>query len=119
MLVIVGCGQDGKVRIEGTVKLPGGKPVVQARVIAQDVGTGKWASGVTDENGHFTLGTEKADEGLPPGEYAISIVENQKDWDHPTPPQISPKYGNPATSGLKLTVDGGENKPLEFELAPP
>jgi hypothetical protein len=98
------------------------------------------ATGVTDKDGKFTLTTYQAGDGVPEGDYVISIMKvetpkrhegsgNVDSPDYVPPPEtpedalppaekhlLPKKYGNPAQSGLTHTVkSGGPNEP-KFEL---
>lgn len=112
---LFGCGPAGGAKVSGTVKQKDGTPLAKARITARCESTGRWASGVSDESGNFILGTEKAGEGLPPGEYTVIVVEDQGDWDHPSPPKISKKYANPVLSGLQFRLEGDDTV-LEWTL---
>lgn len=115
---ILGCG-SGNAHVAGVLKKADGSPLAGARVIAK-VAEGKaWASGVTDAQGKFSLGRERAGDGLEPGTYQVSITEEQKDWDHPTPPSISKKYASPTTSGLNFDATAGSAVNLELTLDAP
>ena len=117
---VLGCGSDGKSSVVGTITNSAGQPLVGARVTVRSDETGKWASGVTDKEGTFSLGTIEANEGLVPGQYGVIVVENRgSDSDHPLPRTISTKYGNPATSGISLTVETGKEAELSVKLDPP
>jgi hypothetical protein len=117
-LAVTGCRSGDKIEVSGTVKLNDGSPLVNARVTAMSTETAAWASGTTDQQGRFTLGTEIAGEGLAPGKYRLSVVEDQGDWDHPQPPKISRKFGNPETSGLTLKIENNSLPPLDLVLDP-
>ncbi len=113
-----GCG-SGNAKVTGVVKKADGSPLAGARVIAK-VAEGKaWASGVTDAEGKFSLGRERPGEGLEPGTYQVSITEEQKDWDHPTPPSISKKYASATTSGINFDATAGSAVNLELTLDAP
>ena len=114
----IACGSGSGTKVSGTLKLGDGSPVVKARVTARNDATGDWASGITNEEGFFELGTEKAGERLPLGSYQVTIIEDQGDWDHPTPPKISRKYNRPDTSGLMLTVEPGNSQTFDIVVDP-
>lgn len=81
--------------------------------------TGKSAYGQTNASGYFELGGEQQGDGIPPGEYNVTIVEDLGDEDNRRPRTISSKYRNPATSGLSLTVTAGEKAVLDAKLDGP
>lgn len=118
LAIAVGCGPPmGKVT--GTLETSDGKPLYRARVTVRNDATGEWATAVTDNQGRFELGTDKAGNGVPPGDYYVIVVEDQGDWDNPSPPMIATKYSKPATSGLKLQVIAGESLEFHAKLDPP
>ncbi len=128
----------GVVTVDGT-------PVAGATVMFTPVteGQGAAATGSTDENGVYTLtsvavgeAAAKAGAGTLPGEYFVGVsksvaetaMSEEEAYDKgveykPLPPGQAPKvkyvvpqkYNNPKTSGLKATVESGENDiPLEL-----
>lgn len=118
LAVSVGCGGGTTGTVEGQVMRSDGTPVVNARVTARAQGTGNWASDVTDEEGSFELLTSEKSANIPAGDYQVSVVEDEGDWDHPTKPTIAAKYNTPAASGLEFNLDAGESKTLELKLDP-
>ena len=79
-LTTVGCGGGSSfpdpVPVTGVVKL-NGSPVDGATVtfMTKD-GAGRSASGQTDGEGNFTLGTFSGDDGAIPGEYTVTITKS-------------------------------------------
>jgi hypothetical protein len=87
-----------------------------------------------DEEGNFELKTYVDGDGAPPGEYRVSIIARSvgparsPSKDSPVaaqpvtgaairiPPEISRKYANVDTSGIKVTVIEGENDLEPFVL---
>lgn len=117
---LCGCGGvydsyvAGKVTIDGTA-LPRGT------VTFHPVGDGPSAYGVIKGDGSYTLSTGR-EEGLPPGEYVVTVVANeestQKDPSSGAPPMpgkvITPAwYRSKSHSTLKFTAESGSN---EFDL---
>ena len=78
--------------------------------------TGKSASGWTDKDGHYELGTMEPGDGVLPGEYFVMLMEDRGDMDNPRPATISPKYRNPQVSGLKFSVEPGESTVFDVTL---
>ena len=81
------------------------------------------ATGVTDSNGKFTMGTNQAGDGAPPGLHKVAIVwagtgasgtpGNEEVIDNPAdlpkpPVEIPKKYQNADTSGLTQDVPKNE-----------
>tara|TARA_R110002072_G_scaffold302978_1_gene490648 strand:+ start:68272 stop:68748 length:477 start_codon:yes stop_codon:yes gene_type:complete len=75
--LVVGCGGGGVERpdrtsVSGTVTFAG-VPVTDALVVFSPAGEGRGATGITDSNGNFVMGTfEKADGALP-GDYIVLV----------------------------------------------
>jgi hypothetical protein len=87
-----------------------------------------------DADGNFELKTYIDGDGAPPGEYRVSIIARSagpgrspsKDapvTEQPAPgapiripPEVSKKYANVDTSGIKVTVMEGENNLEPFAL---
>lgn len=104
--------------MEGQITRTDGAPVVNARVTARESETGSWASDVTDDQGQFELMTSESSTQIPAGEYQVSVVEDEGDWDHAAPPTIAAKYNTPTTSGLSFQLNAGEDKNLDLKLDP-
>src|SRR5262245_39746565 len=78
--ILVGCGGTSKtVPTTGRVTY-NGKPVPRANVSFTPVeGSGRAASGLTDNNGYFKLGTFSTSDGALPGNYRISVIARGPD----------------------------------------
>ena len=87
-------------------------------MIARSEDTGKTANGQTDANGHYKLGTEKAGDGTPPGDYYVIVLEDLGDENNKRLPTIAVKYAKPSTSGLKFSVRAGEKTVFDMTLDP-
>ncbi len=115
-----GCARQGdRGSVTGTLQTSNGTSLQGANVIATSSETGKSAQGTTDQAGHFELGTAAKGDGIPLGNYNIGIAEDRGDPDDRRPPTIAARYRDPATSGIKLTVNAGESKELNLKLDPP
>jgi len=106
------------------------KPVPSANVSFTPVeGTGRAATGLTDSDGRYKLGTFSASDGAPPGKYRIHITAYGPSRP-PKPgetgsgmpgemmtgdPIIPKKYFQPDTSGLTYEVKRGSNT-ANFDL---
>ncbi|HID21451.1 MAG TPA: carboxypeptidase regulatory-like domain-containing protein [Planctomycetaceae bacterium] len=128
--------------VTGTVTLDG-KPVEGATVVfvPKEEGTGRAATGVTDSNGKYSLGTFASGDGVIPGEYLIKItkyrppstqqppVGDEEDEESEmrafleaqqgtqqtqTESELPVKYSNEQTSGLFFTVEAKDNT---FDIA--
>jgi hypothetical protein len=122
ILFIAGCGHKspmahvrGKVVYkDGTVPM-GGMCVVRFQPTESSTATvRKGASGDIHKDGTFEAWTRIPGDGVYLGEYGVSFAV----WTNATDPSSSvllPKYGSPATTGLKVTVDGDIDD-LKFEI---
>ena len=93
---------------------------------ALDNSTGQRPSGITDEQGNFTLGTGK-ENGAPPGEYIVTIIWLQKPpapaKPHGTEPppdatdQFLGRYADAKKSKLTVSIQAGVNQmdPIQLE----
>jgi len=116
LCVFAGCGGSDREKVSGTLLHEDGKPLVGARVIARSNETGKSAYGETDGSGYFELGGNEQGDGIPPGNYYVTVVEDLGDENNRRSPTISNKYRDPAASGLSLNVIEGEGAVLDAQL---
>jgi hypothetical protein len=118
--IYAGCAsKSDRGRVAGTLQTRDGTPLKRASVIATASETGKTANGTTDQAGYFELGTVVNGDGVLAGNYNIGIVEDRGDQDNRRPPTIAARYRDPASSGIKLTINAGESKELNLKLDPP
>lgn len=133
----IGCGGqggvDGVVPVSGDVRYQGA-PVAGATVIFIPEGASRASSGMTDANGRFTLTTLRANDGVLPGKYRVTVAKIETSGEmteeesqqyvekHGTPPPVTSKellpakYKNADTSGLVAEVPAGGSSDLVFEL---
>ena len=124
-----------KAHIEKVVPVSGtltynGQPLENYQVTFLPTDGRRAATGVADADGKFTMGTNKAGDGAPPGTHKVAIV-----WAPPTtdlpgheqiiddpsllpkpPVEIPAKYGNPETSGLTQEVPDEGIEDLKIDL---
>jgi hypothetical protein len=118
---LTGCG-SGLAEVSGIVTVDGqplrGGNDVRATVCFQPTnGGGLTAVGLLDENGAYRLSSGSQD-GVAPGEYAVTCSATQLVRGPDGSPAggrriTDPAYANAKTSGLKFTVQPGDN---EFNL---
>jgi hypothetical protein len=122
-----GCGGAYDSTAHGVVALDG-KAVPRGTVSFHPVAGGPAAYAMIGEDGSYSIRTGR-EEGLPAGEYEVSVTSNepsavgQTSKGGPPPPgkSITPAwYRMKETSGLKFTVKPGKNKiNLELTSQPP
>ena len=125
-----GCGGTAKTAaVSGHVTYKS-KPVPKANVSFTPVeGASRAATGLTDSNGQFTLGTFSTSDGALVGKYRVSIIARGPDRPlkagetgsgmpgemMPGDPVIPTKYFAPDSSGLTYEVKRGSNR-ADFDL---
>lgn len=72
LLLAIGCGKSKMSPVSGTVTLDG-KPLAGASVLFAPEGSGKDATGETDQDGRFTMSTLQPGDGVLPGTYKVVI----------------------------------------------
>jgi hypothetical protein len=131
LLVLLPAGCGGGIAVPSTVPVRGvvkymGSPTPGIRVTLHPEGkTGKIgfvSSGETGPDGGFTLSTGAPSNGAPPGNYIVTFempviappettgfVETEID-------AFGGKYSDPQKSGVRVTINRGENVLTPFEL---
>jgi hypothetical protein len=112
---------------EGSV-LADGKPVENAEVVFYYIvppeellkAGGKKllrsSDGATDANGRFTLSTYTNDDGIPAGEFIVTVVPFKSRTGLPiNAPTLDKKYAKPDTSPLRVKIKEGKND-IKLEL---
>jgi hypothetical protein len=132
-VVVCGCGSsEPTATIVPTVPASGvvtyqGKPLAGHRITFYPVGDERPASGVTDDQGRFVLGTNGEDDGAVVGIHKVTIVpeslagtvEPGKEVPGmmPVPPSpLPPKYSDVKTSELTVTIPEGGTREIEVKL---
>jgi hypothetical protein len=69
------------------------------------------ARGSIQKDGTFQLGTEKENDGAPPGEYVVTLTQPIREPDRPYlgDPVVDRTYEDPARSDLRAEVTSGKN----------
>ena len=124
-----GCGGGSNdapqtVAAKGTITVEG-RPMGKLSVAFMPV-NGKVATGETDDQGNFTLMTNKPGDGAVVGTYAVSVapiyevtpaMPGMDGYVKPGPPPFAKKYIEHAKSGLTATVDKDPTKnDFKFDL---
>jgi hypothetical protein len=114
ILVAAGCSESNGpapreiVRAQGTLTYRG-RPVPEAQLTFRGDDPSEPAFAVTDSNGRFRCMTNDSSDGMPPGEYVVTISSPRGG--------VPEKYTDAETSPLWITVEvGAENDfPIELE----
>lgn len=122
-LTVSGCQQSDTVLVTGTVTL-NGQPVDKAEVVFNPKQGGRFASGVTDAQGHFSLSTAKPGDGAVPGQYTATLGEYYPPDAPPSPPKgggflpsrFPTKYADPSKSPVTVTVERGAKNDFPIEV---
>jgi len=104
----------------GQVTDADGKALPNVRVVFIAKGRSLTATGRTDADGRYTLGTKQVAGGAPAGDYTVLAIDDDRgDIDHPRPPRVTARYADPAASGLSAHVEPGMGPiDLVLEAAP-
>ncbi len=131
---VFGCGGHAgpTAEIEKTVPAAGvvtygGQPLENYQVTFYPSDGRRAASGKTNAEGRFTLGTNAPDDGAPPGSHRVTVVyvgpestvEPGKEEPMPLPPPsvaIPEKYSNADTSEIAQTIPDGGAPNIRIEL---
>jgi hypothetical protein len=125
--LLAGCGGVYDATVSGTVTLDG-SAVPRGTVSFHPTSAGPAAYARIEDDGSYSVRTGR-EEGLPPGEYLVTVISSE-------PPTVSqtavggpPPAGKPITplwyrttdtSGLRFTVEPGHNEiNLELTTQPP
>lgn len=110
ILVAAGCGSGERLHaVTGRVTDADGKALPDVRVVFIAKGRSLTATGRTDADGRYTLGTTRVGGGAPAGDYAVVAIDDGRgsDIDHPRPSRLASRYTDPAASGLSARVEPG------------
>ena len=114
-----GCGRSETVPVTGVVTL-NGQPADEAEVIFMP-SKGRVASGVTDQEGRFTLSTNKSGDGAVPGDHVVTIGQYYPPGKPPPmsggpPPRFPLKYTDHTQTPLRAKVERGGKNDFQLEL---
>ena len=114
-----GCSKSERIGVHGRVTRNDGTPVVGAQVIFRSAGTGRTATGFTDADGHYSLGTGQAGEGVLPDGYYVTVSEDRGTEGAVKPATVNDKYSRPNDSGLRFKVEPSGESTFDMVLDPP
>jgi hypothetical protein len=120
--MMIGCGGGGGegelVPVTGTVNNADGSAIVAqdgGKVLFLPDGSGRPATGSVEQDGAFTMMTEKPGDGVTPGEYKV-VLQIMKDYRAGTL-AVPEKYGDASTTPLEATVDA-DHTHFDFVVEP-
>lgn len=119
-------GRPKTVPARGTISLAG-KPLGRAQIVLVPATGEHGGSGLSSENGSFSLASFPPDDGVVPGSYRVMIVKSEMpqnpDPDGPesTEPRyakslIPEKYTNPDTSELVVDIPDSGDVNIQLKL---
>ena len=129
LIVAVGCGSNGTVKVEGIVTLDG-KPLADATVTFHSAdGKGRTAIGTTDAQGNYSLQSYSANDGIVPGDYKVVVfvgggaaaagnnfnMDGAKRLQDLKTATIHANYSNLAQTPLKKKIDGKGKVDLQLK----
>lgn len=138
-VMIVGCGEtetDTKLKlipVEGKITVKS-EPATGAKVTLHPVegavaDAGLFPSGVADESGRFVLSTYEAGDGVPVGNYQVTVVWPDTDFKPKKisdiedavqggelPDKLKGRYAQPKTSKLTASIESGTTELPVIEL---
>ena len=116
LITIAGCG--GKPNVKGKVVFSDDKTPVKQGIVIFENEKGI-ARGQIDENGTYTIGSEKATDGLQAGTYKVYLAGTEIfDSSGGFPKMeyvVDRKYDKPETSGLTVEVKKSRTYDLEID----
>jgi hypothetical protein len=113
--------------VEGEITLDN-TPLAGATIVFHPVDKTKFKwderpQAISDEKGRFKLFTYTSNDGAPAGEYkvGVAVIQTGEDGEDQVKrvkglQKVPSKYGNPETSGLKVTVKAEPNRSTKLEL---
>ena len=127
ILLLAGCGGPYDSTVTGVVTLAG-NPLPRGTVSFIPQSSGPSAYGMIESDGRYVIRTGR-EEGLPSGQYAVTVMANEapaqaRGKDGGPPPLGKPLtplwYADAATSGLSYVVEPGDNEiNIELTSTPP
>jgi len=123
VLILVVSGCSDKHPVTGTVLFTDGKPVPFVTVIFTSEDGIRGGVARTDEDGTYEVSYESVGDGLPAGEYLVSVLppdpmnlNAEQSKQSPGPGWgIGRKYMSSGSSGIRVTVDSKQDVVIELE----
>lgn len=126
-LLLAAAGCSGNVKLSGTVSYSDDGAPVESGAVCFASTTKNFMARGTIENGKFTVGSVKENDGLPPGTYDVYFTGIERvvkeggtnaageSTEPETAPAVDLKYLSASTSGIQQTVDK-KTKTVEYKL---
>lgn len=117
-LLSSGCGVGERMHaVSGRVTAADGEAMPNVRVVFIAKERSLTATGRTDADGRYTLGTKQVGGGAPAGDYTVLVFDDDRgnDIDHLRPSRIAARYATPAASGLSARIESGVG-PIDLVL---
>jgi hypothetical protein len=118
LVLAAGCSFGERMHaVGGRVTGADGKALPNVRVVFIAKGRSLTATGRTDAEGRYTLGTRQVAGGAPAGDYTVVAFDDDRgrDIDHPKPSRLAARYADPAASGLSARIEPGVG-PIDLVL---
>jgi hypothetical protein len=129
-VAVAGCGGSrlGTVPLSGRITYKG-EPLIGGTVTFHPVDAAQCrpATASIQPDGSFVAATLENDRGIMPGEYRVSVVLLKTPLFDVSPAQaaaaaktnmvLPPRYADPATSGLSVTVEPGGTETYDIDLS--
>lgn len=123
LTIFSGCKEDHGTRPVTIKMIRHDKPVVGATIsIVPTDGSGKGASGTTNDSGIAKMTTGQGFPGAWPGDYQVTVAlfemkaSQSATGDGTLVNHLPEKYNSPTTSGLTLNVDDRKGANISFNL---
>jgi hypothetical protein len=121
---LCGCGGSRLVKATGRLMYQG-KPVPSTRVTFQPDDGGRRSTGVTDDDGNFSLKYSRTEQGVARGRHTVFLTYevSAEEEEHKIPPkadkalrEVIRKYGDPKSSDLHYEVTrSGDHFDIELK----
>lgn len=114
---VIGCGGKGLVPVGGKITYDDGSPVTSGGVAFQTATY--MADGQIQPDGTYTLSSIKPGDGLPPGNYKVTIGSSETGPNESTIYLVDPKFGDREKTPLSVEVTKGGKNQFDFTVTKP
>jgi hypothetical protein len=115
LLCLSGCGSGGRYPVHGKLVYADNEQPVKELAGFEVIFTSEQlhtsARGTVQKDGSFQLGTARADDGTPPGEYVVTLTQPVREPERPNVGDrvVDRAYEDPGQSDLKAEVKPQKN----------